>query len=78
LAGQELERASGPPQESHRWVWFHTADGRLSPIPLNFTDLVEPDPFVVVSAGRAHLGVKELLELVDLLGGMEQAGGKNV
>lgn len=78
LAGQELERASGPPQDSHRWVWFHTADGRLSPIPLNFTDLVEPDPFVVVSAGRAHLGVKELLGLVDLLTLMEQGGGENV
>jgi hypothetical protein len=59
-------------------VWFHTADGRLSQIPLNFTDLVEADPFVVVSSGRAHLGVKELLELVDLLGGIEPGGAKNV
>ena len=67
LAGQELERASGPPHESHRLVWFHTADGRLSPIPLAFTDLVEPDPFVVVSAGRAHLGVKDLLRLAEFV-----------
>ena len=59
-------------------MWFHTADGRLSPIPLNFTDLVDPDPFVVVSAGRAYLGVKELLGLVDLLQAMEQGGDENV
>jgi hypothetical protein len=78
LFGQELERASGPPQESHRWVWFHTAEGRLSPIPLNFTDLVDPDPFVVVSAGRAHLGVKEMLRLVELLSEMEHGRGENV
>ena len=59
-------------------MWFHTADGRLSPIPLNFTDLVEPDPFVVVSAGRANLGVKELLGLVDLLALMGQGGGEDM
>src|ERR1700694_5356146 len=59
LAGQELERASGPPQESYRRVFFHTADGRLSSIPLTFTDLVELDPFVAVSAGRALLGGTE-------------------
>ena len=28
-------------------MWFHTAEGRLSQVPLNFTDLVEPDPYVV-------------------------------
>jgi hypothetical protein len=45
---------------------------------LNFTDLVEPDPFVVVSAGRAHLGMKELLGLAELLSEVEQGGQKNV
>jgi hypothetical protein len=58
-------------------VWFHTADGRLGQIPLNFTDLVEPDPFVVVSAGRAHLGMKDLLGLLDLLRAVEQQVDKN-
>jgi aminoglycoside phosphotransferase (APT) family kinase protein len=31
--------ASGPPQASQRFVWFHTAEGRLSQVPLNFTIL---------------------------------------
>jgi len=48
-------------------VWFHTAEGRLSQVLLNFTDLVEPDPYVVMSSGRAYLGLKDLLGLVDLL-----------
>jgi hypothetical protein len=59
-------------------VWFHTAEGRLSQVPLNFTDLVELDPYVVVSAGRAHLGLKDLLGLVDLLRELGQDGKKNV
>ncbi|MGA9131183.1 MAG: DUF5372 family protein [Candidatus Sulfotelmatobacter sp.] len=67
LAGQELERASGPPQESHRRVFFHTTDGRLSSIPLTFTDLVEADPFVAVSAGRAWMGINDLLRLAEFV-----------
>ena len=59
-------------------MWFHAAEGRLSQVPLSFTDLVEPDPYVVVSAGRAHLGLKDLLGLVDLLGELGQEGQKNV
>jgi uncharacterized protein DUF5372 len=78
LAGQELERASGPPQERHRWVYFHTADGRLSAVPLAFTNLVEPDPFVVVSAGRAWLGIKDLLRLADFAKELEHRGQENV
>jgi hypothetical protein len=74
LSGQELERASGPPQANQRFVWFHPAEGRLSQVPLNFTDRVEPDPYVVVSAGRAHLGLKDLLGLVDLLRELGQDG----
>jgi hypothetical protein len=60
------------------FVWFHTAEGRLSQVPLNFTDLVEPDPYVAVSSGRAYLGLKDLLELVDLLQELGQEGENNV
>jgi len=52
-------------------IFFHTADGRLSSIPLTFTDLVEVDPFVAVSAGRAWLGIKDQLRLAELSGGAE-------
>ena len=59
-------------------MWFHTAEGRLSQVPLNFTDLVEPDPYVAVSSGRAYLGVKDLLGLVGLLQELGQEGENNV
>ncbi len=70
LHGETLERASGPPQESHRFVFFHTADGRLGWMPLKFTDLVAPDPFVVVSGGRAYLRLEDLLELSSAIGSL--------
>ena len=41
--------------------------GPVEPSSPEFTDLVEPDPYVVVSAGRRYLGLKDLLGLVDLL-----------
>ena len=78
LAGQELERASGPPQESHRLVFFHNADGRLSSIPLAFTDYAAVDPFVTVSAGRAWLGIKDLLRLAELVEELGRKGQENV
>ncbi len=59
-------------------MWFHTVEGRLSQVPLNFTDLVEPDPYVAVSSGRAYLGLKDLLALVDLLRELGQEGENNV
>ena len=48
-------------------MFFHNADGRLSSIPLAFTDYVEVDSFVTVSAGRAWLGIKDLLRLAELV-----------
>lgn len=57
-------------------MFFHNADGRLSSIPLAFTDYVEVDPFVAVSAGRAWLGIKDLLQLVELVEELERNGQK--
>ena len=46
------------------WLDFHDATGRLSAIPIDWTDRAEPDPFVVVAAGRCHLRFEDLLRLV--------------
>jgi hypothetical protein len=46
------------------WFDFHDATGRLSAIPIEWTDRAEPDPFVVVAAGRCHLRFEDLLRLV--------------
>ena len=49
------------------WVDFHDATGRLSAVPTDWTDRAEPDPFVVVAAGRCHLRFEDLLRLVGMV-----------
>ena len=49
------------------WLDFHDATGRLSAIPIDWTDRAAPDPFVVVAAGRCHLRFEELLRLVGMV-----------
>ena len=49
------------------WLDFHDATGGLSAIPIDWTDRAEPDPFVVVAAGRCHLRFEDLLRLVGMV-----------
>jgi hypothetical protein len=48
-------------------VFFFNTKGRKSSVPIDWTDLGPKDPFVAVSAGRAHFRVKDLLGLVHLV-----------
>ncbi len=52
-------------------VYFHNEDGKLVSIPSCWTDVVPPDPFVVVSAGRALFRTEDLMALVRLIEGWE-------
>ena len=45
------------------------AEGHLVAIPLSWTDAANEDPFVVLSLGRAHFRIKDLLTLLNLLDG---------
>ena len=49
-------------------VYFLDAAGELASVPAAWTDLVAPDPFAVVSAGRAAFRAGDLAELADLVG----------
>jgi len=42
-------------------------DGAVWSVPPQWTDLVSPDPEVVIGNGRASLRIAELLELADLV-----------
>jgi len=61
---------------NYRYCWgedrvFYLDDTRrVRCLPAGWTSVVADDPFVVVSAGRAHLRVADLLDLVKLVGGM--------
>ena len=59
----------------HR-VYFQDEQGRLRRLPARWTNAVEPDPFVVIAAGRALFRFEDLLRLVELVsaGGPAQRG----
>ncbi len=48
-------------------VFYCDEDGRIRPIPIAWTSLAEPDPFCVVSDGKALFRVEDLLELARLI-----------
>lgn len=48
------------------------SEGRLVSIPLVWTDAAPEDPFVALSAGRAHFRVEDLLHLVGLVDGGQE------
>ncbi len=48
-------------------VYFLDAAGGLVRVPAAWTDLVAPDPFAVVAAGRAAFRAGDLAELADLV-----------
>ena len=66
---------------SHRSSWgedrvmFHDREGRFRSLPGSWTSVVGPDPFVVVSAGRAVFRVEDLLALVELVRGLSPEEG---
>jgi hypothetical protein len=55
-------------------VYFYDADGRLAALPVAWTDVFSPDPFVAISAGRSSFRVTDLLELVRLITRLRQEG----
>jgi len=60
----------------HSWgrdyVAFYDDNEKLVTVPIAWTDLVdEEDPFAVLSGGRAHFRPEDLLDLTDLLEGIE-------
>jgi hypothetical protein len=60
----------------HNWgehrVYFHDEEGRLVSIPAAWTDVMPPDPFVLVSAGRSAFRVADLLALARFLARLRQ------
>ncbi len=51
----------------HRVFFRKPGQTRSQSLPATWTDVIASDPFVVVSAGRAHFRPADLLQLVALL-----------
>lgn len=46
---------------------FQHPDGSLDSVPIGWTDVVPPDPALMVGRGRAHFRVEDLLRLAELV-----------
>ncbi|HKX27959.1 MAG TPA: DUF5372 family protein [Blastocatellia bacterium] len=71
LTGSEFELVT----YRHNWgkdrVYFHDSDGKLSAVPAAWTDVIAPDPFVAVSAGRSLFRLDDLLRLAELVASLQ-------
>ncbi len=48
----------------HELVDLHDGKDGIITVPIGWTDAADPDPFVVVSAGRSHFRIEDLVRLV--------------
>ena len=76
LVDKEFEIHSIKTPHGERRVYFYNWEGHLASIPLDWTDIESPDPFVVVSAGRALFRIKDVLRLVYLVDEITKGGNK--
>ena len=67
LSGQSFEFVKRLQAWQSDLVYFLDAAGELASVPAAWTDLVAPDPFVVVAAGRAAFRAEDLVQLADLV-----------
>jgi len=67
LSGQDFEVVSHRKYFTEDRVYFFDESGGYRSIPAQFTSLAPKDPFVVMSAGRSHFRVEDLLELTKML-----------
>ncbi len=67
LFGQSFEFVKRLQAWQSDLVCFLDAAGELVSAPAAWTDLVAPDPFVVVAAGRAAFRAEDLVQLADLV-----------
>ena len=67
LSGQSFEFVKRLQAWQSDLVYFLDPAGELTSVPAVWTDLVAPDPFVVVAAGRAAFRAGDLAELAELV-----------
>jgi hypothetical protein len=59
-------------------VGYRTESGAEATIPVSFTDLKAPDPFVVIAEGRSRFRVEDLIELAKAIETIKSKGGEKV
>ena len=67
MRGREFELVDYRCAWGEHRVYFEGDDGELCRLPAGWTDVVTPDPFVVVAARRAPFRLNDLYELAERL-----------
>jgi hypothetical protein len=70
LIGREFEVVDFRHSWGDAWLYFYDDEGELRSIRAGWTDWEGENPFVALSAGRAHFRVDDLLGLVALVAGL--------
>ena len=55
-------------------VFFFGTDGAMQSLPRTWTDVADPDVFVMIAAGRSAFRVADLLALAGVIDGVRQSG----
>jgi hypothetical protein len=59
-------------------VYFYDHEQRLIALPAAWTDVIAPDPFVLIASGRSLFQAADLLELTGLIRDLPGKGSDNV
>ena len=52
-------------------VFFYDATGELKSLPAQWTSVIPPDPFIILSKGVSYFNIKNLIEIVNLIEGVK-------
>ncbi|MDE0242423.1 MAG: DUF5372 family protein, partial [bacterium] len=74
LTGRRFEAVETRVCWGEERVYFVGEDGRLRRMPVSWTSLEPPDPFVETSAGRSAFRVRDLLALCGLVASLSESG----
>jgi hypothetical protein len=67
LRGCEFELVAYRKTWGEHCVYFYDKEGELKRLPATWTDVLAPDPFVAVAAGRSSIRIADMLRLAGLL-----------
>ena len=67
LFNQQFDLVAYRKSWRRQYVDCHDHNQQLLSIPLDWTDATEPDPFIVLAAGRAYFRFEDLLALAELV-----------
>ena len=77
LCGREFQLVDYRSTWGEDRVYYVDEEGVLKRLPASWTDFLDPDPFVVIAAGRSCFRWDDLVQLADLLVGLKGAQLRN-